>query len=92
DYQVTLSASDSAGVAGIEYRLGEGPWLRYQAPLTVDGATAVVYRAVDVNGNIEGSRAVVFSTQRIYLPLIIKQDPAQAAYSAIIRTMVRSLS
>ncbi len=75
-HQITLGASDSAGVSGIEYRLGTGTWQRYQAPLTVDSATVVIYRAVDRNGNIEGSRAVVIPTRRIYLPLIGQSSAA----------------
>jgi lysophospholipase L1-like esterase len=71
-YQLSISASDNAGVAGIEYRLGAGPWQRYQSPLTVANDAQVIYRAVDINGNIEGSRMALILTKHIFLPFVIK--------------------
>jgi lysophospholipase L1-like esterase len=97
-YQISISATDNAGVAGIEYRLGAGPWQRYQSPLTVANDAQVIYRAVDINGNIEGSRMALILTRHIFLPFVTRSatapagQAAQIVYSAIMRTIVRSLS
>jgi len=58
-YTVALSATDNAGVSGIEYRLDGGPWTRYAAPLTLPLSARVAYRAVDINGVNEQTRAAV---------------------------------
>ena len=63
---VTLSASDAtSGVAKIEYRLDEGEWGAYAAPLTFDevGSALLEYRAVDValNTSSVSSLSVVVS-------------------------------
>ena len=55
---VTISATDAAGVAGIEYSLGGG-YQRYAGTFAVPAGTTVTYRAVDVNGNIEATKVVV---------------------------------
>jgi lysophospholipase L1-like esterase len=55
---VTLSAIDDTAVAGIEYSLNGGAYQRYQDPFRVAIATAVTYRAVDVNGNVEATNAL----------------------------------
>ena len=55
---VSLSAIDNVGVSGIEYTLNGGAYQRYGGPFTVPTGTAVTYRAVDVNGNVEASNAV----------------------------------
>ena len=56
---VTLSATDNAGVSGIEYRLGAATaWTRYTAPVTVPSGTSITFRAVDVNGNIEATQTL----------------------------------
>lgn len=51
---VTLEASDDdSGVAAIEYRLGDGDWTAYTAPVALpDGTTAFSYRATDRAGNV----------------------------------------
>lgn len=52
---VTLAAADAgSGVDRVDYRLGDGPWTAYDAPVQV-GATATVvgFRAVDRLGNVE---------------------------------------
>jgi lysophospholipase L1-like esterase len=54
---VTLSATDDVGVAGIEYRVGSGGWTRYTAPVALAPGTTLTYRAVDVNGNLEETKA-----------------------------------
>ena len=49
-----MSASDGAGVNGIEYRTG-GTWTTYLSPVALPTGTAVTWRAVDVNGNVEAT-------------------------------------
>ncbi len=56
--RVTLSAGDEAGVAGIEYRIDGGPYTIYSAPVTLWRGSTMIYRAVDVNGNIEAPHSV----------------------------------
>jgi lysophospholipase L1-like esterase len=56
---VTLSATDNVAVSGIEYSLNGGPYQRYTGTFAVPAGTAVTYRAVDVNGNIEATKVVV---------------------------------
>lgn len=51
--RVTLSGGDNVGVAGIEYRLNNGPYTTYNAPITLWRGSTLTYRAVDVNGNSE---------------------------------------
>jgi lysophospholipase L1-like esterase len=55
---VTLSAIDGAGVAGIEYALNGGAYQRYAGTFTVSVGTTVIYRAVDVNGNVEATHTL----------------------------------
>ena len=55
---VALTATDNVGVAGIEYQLGSTAWTRYTAPVLVSSSSTLVYRAVDVNGNIEASHSI----------------------------------
>lgn len=52
---VTLAAADAgSGVDRVDYRLGDGPWTAYDAPVQVgDSATVVGFRAVDRLGNVE---------------------------------------
>ena len=73
--QVALAGADDIGLSGIEYRIGGGRWTRYDGPFSVDPALPVVYRAVDVNGNIEGSHLLDAPTPEpetvIYLPLVV---------------------
>jgi lysophospholipase L1-like esterase len=53
--KLRLDAADGAGVAGIEYRIGEEAIARYEGgEVTVRRGTTMMYRAVDVNGNVEG--------------------------------------
>jgi lysophospholipase L1-like esterase len=49
--QVSLTGSDAAGVAGVEYRLAPGPYTGYTGPINLPSSATVVYRAVDRNGN-----------------------------------------
>jgi lysophospholipase L1-like esterase len=55
---VTLSAHDDAGVAGLEYRLDSAPYVRYVFPISLSPGQRLVYRAVDVNGNVEATHVL----------------------------------
>ncbi|WP_157357423.1 OmpL47-type beta-barrel domain-containing protein [Amycolatopsis nigrescens] len=61
---VNLAATDpgegASGVAGSEYRIGDGPWTAYTAPFAVtgEGAHAVQYRSKDKAGNVEEVRSL----------------------------------
>lgn len=55
---VVLTAQDNIGVAGIEYKINNGPYVRYVSNFTVPSGTTLTYRAVDVNGTIENARTV----------------------------------
>ncbi len=55
---MTVTATDNAAVAGVEYRFPGGAWTRYAAPIPLAFGQTVDVRAVDVNGNIEASRSV----------------------------------
>ncbi len=51
---LVLKARDNVGVAGIEYRIDNGPITRYtDFPITVNPGSTLMFRAVDVNGNNE---------------------------------------
>jgi lysophospholipase L1-like esterase len=54
---VSISATDAAGVSGIEYRIGSGIYKRYAGPVTVATGKTITWRAVDVNGNIEATQS-----------------------------------
>lgn len=54
---VSISATDAAGVSGIEYRIGSGFYKRYTGPVTVATGKTITWRAVDVNGNIEATHS-----------------------------------
>jgi lysophospholipase L1-like esterase len=56
---VTVTATDNVGVAGIEYRLGGAGWTRYAGTVAVPAGTTFAWRAVDVNGNIESTKSLV---------------------------------
>jgi hypothetical protein len=55
---VTLTATDDVGVSGIEYRVNGGAYQRYTGTFSVSMGTAVTYRAVDVNGNVEATHTL----------------------------------
>jgi len=56
---VTLAATDAAGVSGIEYRLGAATaWSRYSGTVVVPAGSSITFRAVDVNGNVEASQTL----------------------------------
>jgi hypothetical protein len=56
---VALEAADDVGVAGIEYRLDAGPFVRYRSTLSVAAGSELRYRAVDVNGNVESTNVLI---------------------------------
>jgi lysophospholipase L1-like esterase len=56
---VSLSATDDVGVAGIELRLDGGGWTRYAGTVVVPAGSTLTWRAVDVNGNIEATHSLV---------------------------------
>lgn len=58
---VTVTASDAgSGVAGIEYSLDGGPYLRYSEPVVIDraGSHTVLYRAGDKAGNTSAPQSL----------------------------------
>ncbi len=55
---VAISATDAAGVSGIEYKIGTGAWVRYTGAVTVTTGSTITYRAVDTNGNIEATHSI----------------------------------
>ena len=57
--KVILTATDDAGVAGLELKLnGKGPWVRYRKPVAVKRGQSLTWRAVDRNGNCEPARTL----------------------------------
>ncbi|MCU1351804.1 MAG: hypothetical protein JWM05_1013, partial [Acidimicrobiales bacterium] len=66
DVTVSLSSTDNVAVSGSEffYQLqgaaGTLPWTRYTGPFTINtaGITNITARTVDVNGNIDASKAL----------------------------------
>lgn len=58
-YLVTITARDNVGVAGIEYKINGGPYMRYTGPISFAGGSSLAYRAVDVNGTIEAARTMM---------------------------------
>ncbi|GIF44173.1 OmpL47-type beta-barrel domain-containing protein [Actinoplanes xinjiangensis] len=62
---VTVTATDSggSGVKTVEYRLDEGAWTAYTAPVAVavTGAHTVRYRATDNAGNTAAEKSVAFT-------------------------------
>src|SRR5207249_11902421 len=63
DVVVTLSAFDGvSGIATVEYRVNDGPWLSYSGPFTLsDGVAYVVeFAAVDDAGNQNSLHRITF--------------------------------
>jgi lysophospholipase L1-like esterase len=56
---LSVTATDSAGVAGIELRAPGGAWTRYAGAVAIAPGQSVDERAVDVNGNVEASHTIV---------------------------------
>ncbi|GAB2627920.1 hypothetical protein Aab01nite_81650 [Paractinoplanes abujensis] len=57
---VTLTASDTGGVAGTEYQIdGATAWTAYTAPVTIsgDGSHEVRFRSTDKAGNVEPAKS-----------------------------------
>jgi uncharacterized cupredoxin-like copper-binding protein len=60
---VTLDAMDAdSGVASVEYKVDDGDWTAYAAPVTVDtaGSHIVSYRATDKAGNVSDALSASF--------------------------------
>ncbi len=57
--ELTADDGSGSGVARIEYRLGDGAWATYGAPISLnaEGETAVGYRAVDNAGMVEVAKS-----------------------------------
>ena len=65
-FRLTLTATDNAGVAGIEYRTEAGNWQSYPGPTNfVSPSAKFSYRAVDLNGNVEAARYVYLITKPV---------------------------
>ena len=58
---VSLSATDNVGVSGIEHKTDSGAWVRYVSAVFVPNGSAITYRAVDVNANIEATHTLTAS-------------------------------
>ncbi len=80
---VSLSATDSAGVSGIEYKLNGGPYQRFAAPVTLPGGDTVSYRAVDVNGNVEATHDFTASCTTASWPLPVGDSDCDGFSSAV---------
>ena len=52
---VQLTATDAAGISGIEYKVGSGGYQTYSAPFSVPAGSSATWRAVDANGNTEAT-------------------------------------
>jgi lysophospholipase L1-like esterase len=55
---VTLRATDDAGVSGIEYRVDASRFRRYDGPFALRSGRELRFRAVDVNGNVEATNVI----------------------------------
>lgn len=81
---VAVSASDAAGIRGIEHRIGRsGPWTQVFAssatvPVSGNGLTEVEVRAIDKNGNVSASRILPVRIDRV-LPQVSVASPVQGA-------------
>jgi hypothetical protein len=65
---VTLTAVDDiSGVAYTSYRLNSGDWLTYTTPLTITavGTNTLLYRSVDVAGNMEVIQTVMIRIDQV---------------------------
>lgn len=60
--EVALTATDAAGVRGIEVQVDGGPWTTYAGPILVTPTTSLEFRAIDSNGNVEASRMWVYQS------------------------------
>jgi len=57
---VTLTATDSGGVASRHYRIDSGSWTTYSVPFTLstEGSHTIEYYSIDNAGNTEGVKSV----------------------------------
>ncbi|MPZ83052.1 MAG: hypothetical protein GEV28_22740 [Actinophytocola sp.] len=76
---VTIAATDEgSGVASVEYKLDDGEWTAYSAPVTVNapGEHMVSYRATDVAGNVSDEGMAHFT--------VVEQDTTAPTASATV--------
>jgi glucose/arabinose dehydrogenase/type 1 glutamine amidotransferase/plastocyanin len=86
--QVTLTATDNEGGAGVEYTeyraAGAPTWTTYDGPFTIsaDGSHTIEYRSVDLAGNTESTRSVSFKIDKAAPTTTAKLNGAepQASY------------
>ena len=81
--RIEIDASDDrSGVAGIEYRLDDGPWTAYSTPffIATSGTTRVRTRATDVAGNVESTGADASFKVDIDGPAITIAAPESRTY------------
>jgi len=80
---LTLTATDDAsGVALTEYRLGDGAWTAYTAPVPLSaGPHAIQYRSTDVAGNAEPAKSLAVDVR----------DPAAAPGAADVTAVSATL-
>ncbi|MEU1389270.1 MULTISPECIES: PDZ domain-containing protein [unclassified Nonomuraea] len=78
--EVVLTAADAgSGVARTEYRLGDGPWQPYTAPVRVDreGESVLAFRSADQAGNVEEPKSVTVRIDATAPTLTVRPDPAR---------------
>ncbi|MFB9201357.1 OmpL47-type beta-barrel domain-containing protein [Nonomuraea spiralis] len=78
--EVVLTAADAgSGVARTEYRLGEGPWRPYTAPVRVDaeGESVLAFRSADQAGNVEEPRTVTVRIDTTAPELTVTPDQSR---------------
>jgi len=76
---VTLSATDAdSGVASTEYKLDDGAWTAYSAPVAVNtpGMHMLSYRATDVAGNVSEEGMAHFT--------VVQQDTTAPTVSGLV--------
>ncbi|WP_404330386.1 OmpL47-type beta-barrel domain-containing protein [Mesobacillus maritimus] len=74
---VTLEGTDEiSGVAFTEYRMNNGEWTEYKAPIQVteDGNNVIEYRSVNVAGNVEEAQHVEVKIDKMKPTLHVSFD------------------
>nr|WP_227874410.1 endonuclease [Tumebacillus algifaecis] len=76
DVTITLTATDNSGVARTEYKIADGEWTEYTAPIavTTEGTHTIAYRSVDVNGNVEADQSLTVKLDKTIPTIHIKQS------------------
>ena len=80
----SVSASDAgSGVAGLEYRLGDGAWSPYSSPVSMpEGTTTFSYRATDVVGNVSEAKQLPVKVDRVAPVTSSAVSPASGVVTA----------